>query len=353
MKINKRTVKIAAIGAGIAALIGGGIFGANYLENKFADRPDGAGEALSRTDIDAANQDRSDILRNSDPVRTIEYNGSTYAYNENLEVLLFIGVDDREVIDYSQDGGPARNSSQADLLLLAIFNKDTKTYSLLQINRDTMVEQMMYDYFGTYQGITTDQIALAHTYRSGLQDSCEDTVFAVSRFLYDVDIENYFCLTMDAIPVINDSVGGVTVTIEDDFSEVDPTLIKGETITLHGDQAEHYVRSRREVINDPTNINRMHRQRAYMSAILPMLGEKTAQNDTFAIKLFDQLSPYMVTDCTLDQLSTYIEKFSGYTLEKIVTPEGESKEGEKFMEFYVNESKLRALIIDLFYVKQG
>ena len=352
MKVKKQTIKVIAIGAGIAALIGGGIWTASYFENKLANQPDGAGEALSRTDIDAANRDRDDVLRNSDPVRTIEYNGSTYAYNENLECLLFIGVDDREVTDYSKDGGPARNSSQADLLLLAVFDKDKQSYTLLQINRDTMVEQMMYDYFGTYEGLTTDQIALAHTYRSGLQDSCEDTVFAVSRFLYEVDIENYFCLTMDAIPVINDSVGGVTVTIEDDFSEVDPTLIKGETITLHGDQAEHYVRSRREVVNDPTNINRMSRQRSYMSAILPMLGEKTAQNDTFAIKLFDKLSPYMVTDCTIDQLSTYIEKFSGYKLEKIVTPEGESKEGQKFMEFYVNESKLRALVIDLFYVKQ-
>jgi hypothetical protein len=61
----------------------------------------------------------------------------------------------------------------------------------------------------------------------------------------------------------------------------------------------------------------------------------------------------MVTDCTVDQLTSYIEQFSGYTLDKIVTPEGKSVEGEQFMEFYVDESKLRTLVIDLFYVEQN
>ena len=158
---------------------------------------------------------------------------------------------------------------------------------------------------------------------------------------------------MDAIPIINDSVGGVTVTIEDDFSNIDPDFVKGETITLHGDQAETYVRSRRSVVNDPTNINRMGRQRTYMSALLPMLGQKTSNDSNFALKLFDKISPYMVTDCTVDQLTSYIEQFSGYTLDKIVTPEGKSVEGEQFMEFYVDESKLRTLVIDLFYVEQN
>lgn len=349
MKINKQTIKVGVVLVGIAAVIGGSIIVSSILEKKYSTVPSGAGEALSRAEIDAANNNRTDVLNNSNAARTIEYNGSTYAYNENLEVLLFIGVDDREVIDYGTDG---RNHAQADLLLLAIFNKDKQSYTLLQINRDTMADMMCYDYHGNYTGLINEQIALAHTYRSGKEDSCEDTVFAVSRYLYDVDISNYFCLTLDSIPVINDSVGGVTVTIEDDFSEIDPTLVKGETVKLKGEHAENYVRGRRKVTNDPTNINRMGRQRTYMSAILPMLGEKTAKDENFAFRLFDKLSPYMVTDCTVDQLTSYISQFSGYELEGIVTPEGKSVEGERFMEFYADESALKKIIIDLFYVKQ-
>ena len=349
MKINKQTIKAVGVLAGIAAVIGGAVIVSSLLEKKYSTAPVGAGQALSRAEVDAANNDRNDILNNSKPIRSIEYNGSTYAYNDNLEVLLFIGVDDREVIDYGVDG---RNHAQADLLLLAIFNKDKKTYTLLQINRDTMADMMCYDYHGTYTGLINEQIALAHTYRSGKEDSCEDTVFAVSRYLYDIDISNYFCLTMDAIPVINNSVGGVTVTIEDDFSEIDPTLVKGETIKLQGDQAEYYVRGRMSVVNDPTNINRMSRQRTYMSSLLPMLGEKTANDDNFALRLFDKLSPYMVTDCTVDQLTNYISQFSDYTLDGIISPEGNSVKGEKFMEFYADEAALKKIIIELFYVKQ-
>ena len=351
MKNNGNIIKVIAIVVGLIVLLGGAFVIATIVESKLQAAPEGAGDALSRTEVDAANKEKQQVLDDSNAVPTINYNGHTYAYNENLEVLLIMGVDDRELLDYSQDGG-SRNDSLVDLILVAVFNKETKTYNLLQINRDTMVDMMAYDYFGTYRGLTKGQIALSHTYRSGLEDSCEDTRFAVSRFLYDVEISNYFCVTMDAIPIINDSVGGVTVTIEDDFSDIDPTLVMGETVTLQGSQAESYVRGRRSMGNDQSNLNRMSRQRTYMTALLPVLGQKTAKSNSFALDLFDKLSPYMVTDCSVDQLTNYISQFSGYTLENIVTPEGKAVDGEQFKEFYVNESSLKSIVIDLFYEQQ-
>ena len=348
MKKQTSLSKILLIVAGIAVLAGGGVGIAAYIESRSEAAPEDAGQALSIADMEAAEQEKASVMESAQAENTITYNGESYVYNDDLEVLLIIGVDDYEVTDYEETG---RSHSQADLLLLAIFDDETKTYTLLQINRDTMTDTMVYDYFGKYEGLMTQQIALAHTYRSGLEDSCEDTVFAVSNLLYGVDISKYFCLTMTSIPIINDSVGGVTVTIEDDFSEIDDTLVMGETITLQGSQAESYVRGRMSVVNDPTNINRMSRQREYLTAILPMLGAEIAADDSFALDLFDQLSPYMVTDCTVDELSEYIEKFSGYTLDKIVTPEGESVKGEEFMEFYIDETDLRAIVIDLFYEK--
>ncbi len=351
MRLNKQIIKVVAIVVGIVALFGGAFAIASMVENKLAATPEGAGDALSRTEIDAANNDRDAVLNDSNAVPTVTYKGHQYAYNDNLDVLLIMGVDDREVTDYSQSELiSGRNDAQVDLILVAVFNKDKKTYTLLQINRDTMCDMMTYDIFGKYDGIMNKQIALSHTYRSGLEDSCEDTRFAVSRFLYDVDIKNYFCLTLDSIPVLNDSVGGVTVTIEDDFSQIDTTLVKGETITLQGDQAEHYVRGRMAMINDPTNLNRMQRQKVFMTTLLPVLGEKTSKSNSFALDLFDKLSPYMVTDCDIDQLKTYISQFSGYTFEGIVTPEGKTKTGNhEWIEFYVDESSLRSIVIDLFY----
>ena len=43
----------------------------------------------------------------------------------------------------------------------------------------------------------TGQLALAHTYGSGEEDSCENTVLAVENLLYGVGIDHYVSLTMD------------------------------------------------------------------------------------------------------------------------------------------------------------
>lgn len=350
---NSIFIKIGAVVLGVAVLFGGSFLIATLVEKKFATEEtiEGAGEAISRIEIEASNSVRESVIEDSNPPKTLEFNGHTYAYNENVDVLLIMGIDDREIIDYTDAG--KNKQACADLILLAVFDKNTKTYSLLQINRDTMAEVMTYDFFGTYAGLVTRQICLSHIYRSRHDEACEDTRFAVSHLLNDIEISNYFALAMDAIPIINDSVGGVTVTIEDDFSQIDESLVQGETVTLMGDQAEHYVRGRGHVVNNPTNINRMGRQRTYMSALLPLLGERTSKSNSFAFDLFDQLQPYMVTDCTYDQLSNYISQFSGYTLNKIVTPDGQLSIGsDDLMEFHIDESSMESIVVDLFYVQQ-
>ena len=75
-------------------------------------------------------------------------------------------------------------------------------------------------------------------------------------------------VNMSAIEVVNDMVGGVTVTIEDDFPDSD-TLIKGQTVTLHGKDAERFIRERKTVA-DGLNENRMSRQAQYEEAFKPV-----------------------------------------------------------------------------------
>ena len=92
-------------------------------------------------------------------------------------------------------------------------------------------------------GSFTGQLALAHTYGSGEEDSCENTVLAVSNLLYGMEIDHYVSLTMDGVALLNDLVGGVPVEVLDDFSGIDDSLVQGETVTLRGRQALTYVRS--------------------------------------------------------------------------------------------------------------
>ena len=58
--------------------------------------------------------------------------------------------------------------------------------------------------------------------------SCENTLNAVENLLEGADIEYYVAMNMDAIGILNDALGGVTVTLEDDFTAADPTHAAGE-----------------------------------------------------------------------------------------------------------------------------
>ena len=97
---------------------------------------------------------------------------------------------------------------------------------------------------GEPAGTMTGQLALAHTYGSGEEDSCENTVLAVENLLYGVEVDHYVSMTMDGWPSSTTWWGGVTLEVLDDFSGIDGTLVQGETVTLKGQQALTYVRSR-------------------------------------------------------------------------------------------------------------
>ena len=101
---------------------------------------------------------------------------------------------------------------------------------------------------------------------------CENTKNTVSSLLYGLNIDYYVAMHMDAISILNDAVGGVTVTVTEDFSQVDPTIHQG-VMCLNGEQALHYVRTRAEV-GDQLNLNRMKRQREYMDGFWKAFRQK-------------------------------------------------------------------------------
>ena len=309
------------------------------LERRNDPEPTNAGQAPSRqTPEPQGGGDEPEV-----PV--IYYDGNPYVYNDRLSTLLLLGIDDPEL----EESSMTRSQSQADFLMLAVFDPDAETCTLLQLDRDTMCEVPVLDFFGKQVYTTYEQLALAHTYGNRMEQSCENTVTAVSDLLYGVVIHNYFALTMDAIPVLNDLVGGVTVTIEDDFTGIDDSLIKGETITLTAENVEHFVRSRMKMKDDDTNRARLRRQRTYMTGLFAALSEAVKKDASFVLDAYGAVSGSLVTDCSVDALNEYSRRFSDYALSGIVTPPGEAKLGERYMEFYVDEAALQALVIQTFY----
>lgn len=272
------------------------------------------------------------------------YNGTAYARREDLETVLLLGVDKFE----GETPEGYLNNQQADFLLLLVMDKENETCTPIQLNRDTMTQIQILGVTGEPAGTFTGQLALAHTYGSGEEDSCENTVLAVSNLLYGMEIDHYVSLTMDGVALLNDLVGGVTVEVLDDFSGIDESLVQGETVTLQGQQALTYVRSRGGM-EDSSNLHRMERQRQYLAALQQQLKAAVQQEDGFTLDALLQLNEYMVSDCTVNQLSDLGDSLAAYQVSDILTTPGDAQEGEEFMEFTVDEAALQELVMDVFY----
>lgn len=280
--------------------------------------------------------------------KTIIRDGVKYFPNQDLRVFLIMGIDETGPV---KDSGSYNNEGEADMVALAIFDESAKTYSILCLNRDTMLEMPMLGLGGKQAGTTVGQLALSHTYGSGLKDSCENTKKTVSDFLYGLEIDYYLSLNMDAIGILNDSVGGVKVNVTDDFSAVDPTITKGEMV-LNAEQALNFVQTRKDV-GDQLNLSRMQRHETYMRGFFTALRGKIESDDGFVLKAFNDVSDYIVTDCSLDTLSTLANRYADYELREIVSPAGENVVGEQYIEYHVDENKLDELILRMFYSKKA
>lgn len=273
-----------------------------------------------------------------------------YILNKNIETVLVMGLD--KFSEDTSDTMTYKNDRQADFLMLFIIDNENKNCKALQINRDTMVEMDVLGVAGQKVGIITQQIALSHTYGNGQNVSCRNTTGAVSNLLGGIKIDHYVSVTMDAVPVFNDLVGGVTIQVLDDFTGIDDTLVKGETVTLMGDKALTYVRTRYGM-EDSTNSNRMIRQKQYIDELYRVTREKLDEDEDFVLTVWENLAEYTVSDCYEQDLLEIYEKISGYEFLGTIELEGESVVGEKFMEFYPDREALNMLVRETFYIPRG
>jgi len=276
----------------------------------------------------------------------VYFEGKWYQRAKDIEAYLFMGVDRRGA---AESTGNFLFGGQADVQLLLVIDNKNARFRVFQLDRDTMTDVYVLAADLSVAGIEYQQLCLAHSYGDSVESSCENTVRTVSNLLYGVPIDGYASLQMDAISILNDMVGGVTVTIEDDLTPEDPTLIQGETITLNGEQAWHYVHARMTV-GDGTNVARMRRHRAFLHGFEDQMHAAMAADQEFVVKLYAALQDYLVTDIGSGTLTRVAQQCQGYENGGIITVEGEHKIGKnEWMEFYPDENDLRRIVLDLFY----
>lgn len=276
--------------------------------------------------------------------RTIIRDGVEYFPRQDMTVLMLAGIDEEGPVE---DSHSYNNSGEADMVSLLILDHQNETINLLSLNRDTMMDIQVLGLGGRPAGTIYGQLALAHTYGSGLEDSCVNLRQTVSDFLYGVQIDHYVVMNMDAIGILNDAVGGVTVDIQDDFSQISDPLPSG-TVTLRGKQAVTFVRTRQGV-GDQLNLTRMERQRQYMEGFMDALGESLEASPDTVLTAYQESSPYLVTDCSVTVVNALVERCGDYRLDRVISLPGENVAGEEFMEYYADEEALDELILQLLY----
>lgn len=276
--------------------------------------------------------------------KTITRDGEKYFQRQDITVMMILGIDQFGPVESSNY---YRNNRAADTIMLLVFDEADESCSVLHLNRDTMVDMTVLGVKGEYGGTSYGQLALAHTYGTGLEDSCENMKATLEKVLPGASIDYYMALNMDAVSILNDAVGGVTVDVVDDFSDVNPSITMGE-VTLQGQQAIDFVRIRKDVGNQK-NVARMKRQEEYVKGFLDQLRQKEARNVNFLLNVYEEAGPYIVTDCSVSTLRKMLEQYTDYEVKEVISPEGNNVKGEEHYEFYADEEKLNELIVRLFY----
>ena len=276
--------------------------------------------------------------------KTIRRDGVAYFPRQDITTVLVMGIDKYGPVEASDY---YNNTGASDMNILLIFDETNKVCNVLHLNRDTMVEMPVLGLGGKKAGTYYGQLALAHTYGTGLADSCENSRQTVSDFLYGAEIDYYVAMHMDAIAILNDAVGGVTVQVTEDFSQVDSTITMGE-VKLMGNHAINFVRTRKDV-GDQLNTSRIQRQQKYLDGFVEAFREKQKEETEFIITAYEQVQPFLVTDCSANAISGMVDRFSQFAVNEVVTPEGENVLGNEYYEFYADEEKLDALILRLLY----
>ena len=273
----------------------------------------------------------------------ISYNGQKYQHNDHLRTYLYMGIDKDGPVAEAED---SVSGGQSDAMFLIVVDSEKKTISVLSINRNTMTDVDVYDKDGNFVDTRELQICLQHGFGDGMRTSCQRSVDAVSNLLYGEPVSGYIAMNMDAMPLMNDSVGGVTVEVLDDLTSPsrNVSLHKGETVTLNGDEAYVYLRSR-DINEFDSATKRLNRQVQYIQAFVKQAKSKDAAT---LISAYDAITDYIVTNVDVPNL---VNKLTAYEFDdsRMYTIPGETQMGEQYEEYHVDEDSLYQLMLEIFY----
>lgn len=282
---------------------------------------------------------------------SLKLNGNIYSYYHDFETYLIMGTDKTGADSKVYQG------SMSDFLMLVIVDKTDNNYSFLPINRDTMSEVRLIQDDGTGVATAELQLCTAHWYGGNAEQSCANTVESISKLFGGLKINGYYAIPMDAIPKLNHSVGGVTVTLLEDFQDIDRQMKKGETLALSDEQAYRYIHDRYGV-GDEKNTSRMKRQQQYMEAFFTKAKEKAKSDKAYVGQLFREFEQTATTNLTAKKISGLTNRLIKGTQKGFFEIKGTSKIGKALgdgidhAEFYPDKESIIDVLTKIYGLKK-
>ena len=278
--------------------------------------------------------------------RVIKYNGVSYAFNENVASVVFIGTD---------EGTTRVNKTQmGDAIYALAIDTKTGSIKILGISRDTMSDVDVYSEEGKFIDTEKLQMAYAYAYSSETVTGGHNTLTSISRLFYGLPLNDYFAINLDALTTLNDAIGGVTLTSSMTFvsPEDGRTIYEGQTVTLHGEEAERYVRSRDKSELESNN-DRMQRQQEYIKAFITQIFPSAKKDISTVSNLYSAIKEN--SDTTLDLTKiTYLASVamshmnSASDIEYINLKGKIVQKGDNAQMYVSNEESIKTML-DIFY----
>ncbi|MBO1582222.1 LCP family protein [Bacillus sp. XF8] len=284
-KTGKRKTKIIISVLLLFLIIGGGYTW--FLVNK-------ASSAVRNAAHDLARGDKSDLRDKA--VKPISNNVS----------VLIMGVDESDVRG-KEYGGAIRT----DALLLATFNKDSKTVKLLSIPRDT------YTYIPIEKKM--DKITHAHAYgsaKNGKDGGPQASIDAVEKLLH-VPVDYFVKFNFKSFMKIVDDLGGIEVDVPVEFTEQDSNdnaeaiHLKKGVQKLNGEEALALARTR----HIDSDAMRGQRQQLVIEAILKKV--TSVDSVTKIGNIIDDINGQFVTNLTFDDMLSFYKYGADSSIEKL------------------------------------
>ena len=280
--------------------------------------------------------------------RYTEYNGKKYQYNNRVTTLLYAGLDSFDELKQTATYG---DKARADSIMLIVLDEASKKMSVVAINRDTMTEVHRFSRNGGDLGTYVTHLGYAYANGDGGTASCENLKTAVSTLFNNLPIDGYMVSNQTSIVMINDLVGGVTVTVpNNDLATQYPELTEGNIVTLDESNVRAYVQQRDTAV-DFSNEGRIERQKSFVLSFMDEFGTLVKDNSMQVWDELEECSDWMQTDITKNRYLSLADAFSQTNLapDSYYILEGEDQLGELHDEFYYDEDALQELIIKLFY----